>query len=77
MRPTTTAAPPIQSYTALSDLPELATVAEVASYVRVSSDTVYAAVASGELSPISRLGRVIRIPRATIARWAGSEALQK
>jgi excisionase family DNA binding protein len=55
---------------ALNDLPELSTVAEVAAYVRCSTDTIYNVVASGELSPVVRLGRVLRIPRMTVERWA-------
>ena len=70
MRPTTPAAPPIQSYLALSDLPELSKATEVAEFARVSLDSVYAAVASGELAPVCRMGRVLRIPRSTVARWA-------
>jgi excisionase family DNA binding protein len=58
-------------YAKLSDLPELAKVAEVAKFLRCSTDSVYAAVASGELAPVARLGRVLRIPRSTVARWAG------
>jgi len=64
------ALPPTQSYLALGDLPELCTVAEVASFLRCSKDLVYAAVASGELAPVCRLGRVLRLPRPTVARWA-------
>lgn len=57
----------------LSELPELCKVSEVASYARCSSDTVYSAIASGQLSPVARFGRVLRVPRPSIARWAGGE----
>jgi excisionase family DNA binding protein len=59
-------------FNTLADLPELAKVPEVAAYARVSPDTIYAGVASGEIAPVVRLGRVLRIPRATVARWTGA-----
>lgn len=50
--------------------PDLLTVAEVASMLRVSKMTVYRLIHSRELSAL-RVGRSFRVPRAAVAAFIG------
>jgi excisionase family DNA binding protein len=52
----------------MPDPPTLLTVPETAAYLRISRNTAYEIVKRGEL-PSVRLGRVIRVPRASLDAW--------
>ncbi len=52
----------------------LLTVKEASALLRISRNLAYDLVARGEI-PAIRLGRVIRVPRASLDQWVGSEAL--
>jgi hypothetical protein len=58
------------------DCPPTLKVRQVAPLFDMSSDTLYQAVAAGKPLPfrVLRLGRVIRIPTADVARALGVEA---
>jgi excisionase family DNA binding protein len=49
--------------------PEFLTVEELSSLLRVDRKTTYAAIARGELPGVRRIGRVVRIHRATVLEW--------
>lgn len=49
-------------------LPEVCSVRDVASYLGVAENSVYAAIRSGEL-PAVRLGRRVLVSRAALMRW--------
>ena len=49
-------------------LPEVATVPEVAKYLRVNPKTIYEAIKAGDM-PSQRVGRVIRLRREAILNW--------
>ena len=53
--------------TPLADLPELLRVSECAEWADTSAGAIYEAVRRGDL-PSVRLGRLVRIPRAGLAR---------
>lgn len=52
-----------------SNLPHTLTVDEAAEVMRVNRKTVYEVIAAGDLPGVRRLGRTIRIHRATLLRW--------
>ena len=56
----------------LENLPEFLTVKEAAEVCRVDRKTIYRLVWSGRIA-VSRVGRIIRIPRAEIVRLLGTE----
>jgi excisionase family DNA binding protein len=56
---------PITRHCALSELPELLTVAEASAWLGVGLTLVYELVRSGKLKSV-RLGRLVRIPRTAL-----------
>jgi len=50
-------------------LPEVLTVDELAALLRVDRKTAYAAIASGEIPGVRRVGRTLRVHRATVVGW--------
>jgi excisionase family DNA binding protein len=59
--------PPVTRHTPLAELPDPLRVEEVAAKLDCSAGVVYAMARSGELASV-RLGRLLRIPRAALAR---------
>lgn len=57
----------------MSDLATLLTVPEAAKLLRISRNLAYDLVARGEI-PAVRLGRVIRVPRASLEEWLTQHA---
>lgn len=55
----------------LRDLADLVTVREAAAVLRVSPDSIYAAISANAMSPVVRIGKAIRIPRSTLERLTG------
>lgn len=55
--------------TAVTELPAVITVDELAGLLRVERKTAYAAVMRGEVPGVRRLGRCIRISRDAVMRW--------
>ncbi|MBI3129507.1 MAG: helix-turn-helix domain-containing protein [Candidatus Tectomicrobia bacterium] len=51
------------------DLPAVLTVDELAEFLRVGRDTVYQAIAKGEIPGACRIGRTIRISRDAMLDW--------
>lgn len=54
----------------LADQPELLTPAQAAALLQISKGTVYVLAAAGDL-PSVKLGRLLRIPRAGLAKLLG------
>ena len=52
-----------------ASLPEMLTVEEAASFLRVNRKTFYEAVRLGSVPGVIRLGRVIRISKAALITW--------
>ncbi len=50
-------------------LPEVLTVEELATLLRVERKTAYAAIARGEIPGVRRLGTAIRISRPAVLSW--------
>ncbi len=50
-------------------LPEIMTVKELASILRLNVKTVYESIANGEIPGCKRIGRNIRISRRTVLDW--------
>jgi excisionase family DNA binding protein len=50
-------------------LPSILTVEEVADLMRIDRKTAYAAIASGEVPGVRRIGRCIRVSRDVLLRW--------
>lgn len=63
-----------QDYGSESAQPLLLTVKEAATLMRIGRDTTYALVAQGRI-PSVKLGKQIRIPRATLLAHLEKEAL--
>lgn len=57
---------------AVSVTPEVLTVDETASMLRVDRKTVYAMIRDRQLPGVQRLGRTIRIHRPTVVAWLAS-----
>lgn len=53
---------------ALDDLPEVCTVRQVAQFLRIAENSVYAAIRRDEL-PAVRLGRRLLVSRVALSRW--------
>ncbi len=53
----------------LDRLPTLMTVDELKHLMRVDRNTVYEAIARGQIPGVVRLGRTIRITRSTVVEW--------
>jgi len=53
----------------LTRLPTLLTVDEFANLLRVNRNTLYDAIKKGQVPGVRRIGRVIRICRATVLEW--------
>jgi excisionase family DNA binding protein len=53
------------------ELPDVLTVDELATLLRVNRKTAYEAVARGEIPGACRVGRTIRICRDTVLDWLG------
>ncbi len=53
----------------LSLMPTFITVDELAVVLRVNRNTAYEAVQRGDIPGVSRIGRKIRICRATVVDW--------
>jgi excisionase family DNA binding protein len=51
--------------------PDVLTVDELAELLRVERKTAYAAIARGDIPGVRRLGRTIRISRASVLEWLG------
>jgi excisionase family DNA binding protein len=49
--------------------PEVITVAEAAALLRLNEKTLREAIARGEVPGVRRIGRVIRLSRATLLEW--------
>jgi excisionase family DNA binding protein len=50
-------------------LPPVLTVEEVADLMRIDRKTAYAAIASGGVPGVRRIGRCIRVSRDVLLRW--------
>jgi excisionase family DNA binding protein len=58
--------------TALAELPDVLTAEEAAGFLQCSTWLVYDLVKKGQLAGL-RLGRLVRIPKAELARFIGAE----
>ncbi len=56
------------------DLPDLLTVPEVATLLRIGRGKAYSLVRQGDL-PSLKLGRTLRIPKSAVERLAGVDAI--
>ena len=56
--------------------PAVLTVDEAAALLRVDRKTVYTAIRRGKLPGVRKVGRVIRIHRATLLDWLGADGLR-
>ena len=52
-----------------ASLPRVLTVEEVADLMRVDRKTAYAAIATGDVPGVRRLGRCIRVSRDVLLAW--------
>jgi excisionase family DNA binding protein len=59
----------ITRHTPIADLPEVITVAELASWLGVGRGTAYGLIATGEIKSI-KLGRLVRIPKSVLQELA-------
>jgi excisionase family DNA binding protein len=50
-------------------LPDVITADELASLLRVNRDTVYKAIADGQIPGVRKIGRTIRISRDAVIEW--------
>ena len=57
----------------LTSLPTFMTVDELARILRVNRKTAYEAVANGQIPGVRRIGRTIRVCRATVVDWLRNE----
>lgn len=60
--------------TPLASCPEFLTVQEVGILLGVDRNTAYAMVASGQVPSVRFSVRILRVPRAALAKYAMSEA---
>lgn len=51
------------------ELPQILTVDELATLLRVNRKTAYAAIRAGEIPGVRHIGSVIRAHRDTVLRW--------
>lgn len=51
------------------DLPEIMTVDELATYLRLNKKTVYEALRNGEIPGVRRIRGTYRIDRSSVLRW--------
>lgn len=63
----------IDRFTPLSDYPQFGRVEEAAAVLSISRGLVYALIRSGQLEAI-RLGRLVRIPRSALEKFAAGQA---
>ena len=67
---------PPRPTTALCDLPELMTIAEVAPFLRMATSTAYAAIKRGEFPvPVLRVAGRMVISRYQIESWLGASRI--
>jgi excisionase family DNA binding protein len=59
----------ITRHTPIADLPELITVAELASWLGVGRGTAYGLIATGEIKSV-KLGRLVRVPKVVLQELA-------
>jgi excisionase family DNA binding protein len=52
-----------------SPLPPILTVDEVAELLRLDRKSIYAAIRRGEIPGVRRIGRTVRLHRATVLEW--------
>jgi len=55
--------------TSSAEAPEVITVEELAHLLRIARGSAYRAVAAGEVPGVVRVGKTLRIHRATVLRW--------
>jgi excisionase family DNA binding protein len=60
--------------TRLDDLPELLKADEASAWLGISRNSAYAAIQAGSL-PSVRIGRLVRVPRAGLAKLIGGAAV--
>ena len=53
--------------------PAVMTVDELAALLRVGRKAVYAAIAAGDIPGVVRVGRCVRIDRATVLAWMSGQ----
>lgn len=63
------AAPPPDGLGRGASAPDVLTVDETASLLRVNRKTVYELIQRGDLPGVRRVGRAVRIHRETVLRW--------
>jgi len=63
---------PITPHTTIEELPQLLTVEEWRTFMRISRSSAYDLIRQGIL-PVIRLGRTVRISREAVMRFVGCE----
>ncbi len=61
----------VTRFTRVEDLPQLVTIPELARFLGVGRGKAYDLVRRGEVEHV-RLGRLVRVPRAAIARFVNA-----
>lgn len=53
---------------------EVLTVPELAQLLRIGRNSAYEAIQRGEIPGVVRIGRTVRVSKATVLRWMGQGA---